>query len=108
MRTRIDVTAEDIAHGLREDGTRCPIALSLSRVLALDPTHEAVDVLYAEIEVAPESTIETWSLDLPTEARSFVVAFDRGGTEAVAPFAFGLDVPDDLLAVVQGEEGASS
>jgi hypothetical protein len=75
---KIEVTADDIAEGVPEDGIGCPIACALNRL-----TGDRYEVDYEEV-TTPDGRV----IDLPPEARAFIRRFDRG--DEVAPFTFEL------------------
>jgi hypothetical protein len=89
--TTINVTAEHIAAGERENCERCPVALAIRDAFP--------HLVY--IEVAPEGIsislrgADIWGLkahvDVAREVQEFIRAFDSG--EPVEPFTFELDYP---------------
>ena len=89
--TTINVTAEHIARGERENCERCPVALAIRDAFP--------DLAY--IEVAPEGIgigppgadiygIEA-HIDVPREVQEFIWDFDDSGRGE--PFSFDLDYP---------------
>lgn len=84
MIVRIDVTAEDIAHGVRGECDSCPIALAIERTLGVVP-------LVNRFDVALDGCDDDNAIDLPSEATFFIEDFDMGLTPE--PFAFDLEVP---------------
>lgn len=76
---RIEVTAEDIAHGRRNSPYSCPIARAASRVLVGPDV--VVDGIY--IEFGEDQLVE-----LPVKAKWFAAKFDEKGRAAVKPFGF--------------------
>jgi hypothetical protein len=90
MKVVVNVTAEDIDHGERNWCTRCPVALGLRRTF---PRANLVAAHCDHYEVrygGPEVHAGT----LPRPARDFIARFDGG--IVVFPFAFELEVPEDL------------
>jgi len=83
---RIEVTAEDIAHGVREDCERCPISRALTRALPIRSV--IVEGGVQGVAVQEKGTFYRFFATLPEDADAFVERFDRG--EDVAPFAFDL------------------
>lgn len=84
----VDVTAEDIAHGEREDCTKCPIARALRR-------HKGFEKAYVNdqyVEIDHENRHENL-YRLPQEAVDFIRNFDDG--KEVRPFKFELDLTDE-------------
>jgi hypothetical protein len=82
---RIEVTAEDIRAGSAGDPWLCPVARALRRTtgrgwLVDDDTLDRL-----------RDNAHLGSVPCPPEVADFVLAFDRG--DAVAPFAFDLEVP---------------
>jgi hypothetical protein len=71
---KIDVTQEDIANGVREDGTSCPIALACERA-----------GLYAP-NVDNEIATDEGNYNMTAEAIRFIEDFDSG--QPVKPFSF--------------------
>lgn len=89
MNVKIQVTAEDIAHGLAGDCEECPIALAIYHAL-----HDApVRVGTGGVTIYHEDT--NAMVALPVAASRFISRFDHD--EVVEPFEFDLDVPDELL-----------
>ncbi len=86
---RIEVTQDDIDHGVRRECDRCPIARALKRA-----TGEAWDVGESNDHQATTcrrgGDRAKW-LKLPDEATNFMFAFDNGFP--VWPFSFEFD-PD--------------
>jgi hypothetical protein len=74
---RIEVTAEDIADGLRNSAYECPIALACKRV--------GVPVPFVETDQVSNG-VQGVPAPLPREARDFIDRYDDG--EDVEPFAF--------------------
>lgn len=74
---KVQVTADDIREGKREDSLHCPIALALQRLLG-QPWRVGTNVAQGP----------NWgeSADLPPAAREFVLRFDLG--LPVEPFEF--------------------
>lgn len=84
----VNVTAEDIASGVPNDCSDCPIARAIQRAL---PEYH-VDVTRSKIELArPTGDGEVWSrgyYELPDVARKFVLAFDTDHQASYPPFSF--------------------
>jgi hypothetical protein len=78
---RIDVTADDIRRGRRDDALACPVALALDRA-----TGEPWGV---DPKIMIEATYGRMA-GTPPEVASFVCDFDAG--REVAPFSFDLEV----------------
>jgi hypothetical protein len=75
--TTVEVTQEDIAHGVMAECTACPIARALNRCLG------------GRWTVGSEIAVESNSgelVKLPDVASDFVIAFDSG--RDVVPFHF--------------------
>lgn len=102
----IRVTQDDIDDG-GHAGNRCPIALAARRALPNLP-----DLHIGSTEWWPLGNVSTGRpFPLPGQAQRFVERFDEdcpegectqddGRHECVAPFAFELDVPDELVPAV--------
>jgi hypothetical protein len=85
MRITIDVTADDIANGVRGRCSTCPVALAVRRVPGLE-----------KWEVGGMSAFYgASSFPLPCAASRFIMDFDGG--RPVEPFSFEVDVPDEYL-----------
>lgn len=79
----VEVTAEDIANGVKGKCTSCPVARALSRA-AGEPWSVAFDYATRERDCA-----RAW---LTPKCRTFIEDFDCG--EPVAPFSFTIEVPE--------------
>jgi hypothetical protein len=92
MNVTIQVTQEDINHGLAGDCEECPIALALYRALSVAGVRAGTGgvTLYREGTNA--------MVALPVAAVRFIGRFDHD--ELVEPFEFELDVPDELVPAV--------
>jgi len=98
VKLRVEVTAEDIAKGQREEVCLCPIALALSRcgvrgpavagAVGWTPGDNRWSVTF--VEDYENETI------LPEECGTFASAFDKG--EPVEPFTFEIEVPDTAVS----------
>ena len=86
MRLRVEVTAEDIAKGVRNTCDRCPIALALSALGVIEPFVDGYAVEFGNCE----EQVRT-----PEVASAFIEAFDLGNP--VEPFTFEIDVPDEAV-----------
>lgn len=96
MKLHVEVTAEDIAAGVKEDGQSCPIALAMQRCSGV-----------LHVDVGEQLRITTDALEYqvfaPLEAATFMDQFDSG--ETVAPFAFDVEVgADDVFDATAEEE----
>lgn len=80
---RVNVTQRDIERGTPERSDICPIARAARRHEGL---REAF-VAQTHVELVWPSRV----VELPPEARVFILAFDKG--HPVAPFSFDLEVP---------------
>ncbi len=83
MKLHVEVTAEDIANGVRKDCRSCPIARALWRCPGV--AAPIVGDVWTSVIVGGEDL----SASMPHEAESFVLAFDK--SEPVEPFAFYLE-----------------
>lgn len=81
----IDVTADDILNGVREDALACPVALAAMRATGCGHVMTDGDVLRID-----ESGGETMEGNLPDSVAEFVSRFDRG--DPVLPFSFGVEL----------------
>jgi hypothetical protein len=86
MSTLITVTAEHIAHGVRESCTDCPVALAIMDALP------CTDLIAVDGDEVTFGEIADWTeVKFPAEVQLFIKAFDDG--EPVEPFSFTLDYP---------------
>jgi hypothetical protein len=85
MRTRVEVTAEDIEKGSRCNGWNCPVHRGLWR--ATGQTWNVYSSWAIAVEPQPRRTIS-----LPSEAIVFNNRFDGG--LPVQPFTFEVDIPE--------------
>lgn len=78
----VEVTADDIKQGQRDNCLDCPVARALNRAFNLGPACVDTDIFYFD-----------WGYDthsLPEEVTEFIVNFDDG--QQVEPFSFVVDV----------------
>jgi len=86
VRVVVKVTAEDIAHGVKNDCERCPIARALWRAIP------GASPVVGGVSASWHDGAGSWvRVTLPASARGFVSDFD--GRLPVAPFSFPLDIP---------------
>lgn len=91
MFVTINVTEEDIRQGVPCRSYSCPIALAIGRRVK---PGIGVGVGHLNMIVTDGSQLGL-SVPVPFEARRFVRAFDFH--EAVEPFSFGVDIPEQYL-----------
>lgn len=101
MKLTIDVTADDIAKGRREDALQCPVARAAQRALreASGDPDLGVEAGSTHLWIW-HTTKPLWHIDnplgpplkAPKTVGAFVKAFDAKGRTAVKPFSFRLDV----------------
>lgn len=92
MIVTVQVTEQDVQHGLAGDCEECPIALAIYRAL-----HDApVRVGTGGVTIYREGT--NAMVALPGAASRFISRFDHD--EVVEPFEFDLDVPDEIAPAV--------
>lgn len=86
----VQVTSDDIVHGVRADCWHCPIARALSRAVG-----QEVHVNYGRISDGSGNGVvgggRAWERSLPRNAINFQLGFDC--REPVEPFAFEVSVP---------------
>lgn len=92
MKIRVVVTEADIKKGTRHDGAHCPIARAIRRHKDLKHAWVGIHHLYVDQHLRMETAV-----DLPPEAVSFAVNFDRANHRQFEPFSFPLDIPDENL-----------
>lgn len=80
---QIQVTQSDIDNGEPENSNICPIALAISRTLAIEP--EDIEVLDDFVDFSAAGLINA---PLPVDAQRFIVRFDE--ELEVMPFRFDL------------------
>lgn len=83
MKVMIEVTAEDVANGMRCDCSLCPVALAARRAMA----DALVGVGVRSIFLGGPH--ERKRVELPDEVREKIVAYDREGV--MEPFSFELE-----------------
>lgn len=88
MKITINVTQDDIRDGEPQANNICPIALALRRLMP-----DVIPAVY-EYSAVVGAVPHRQEIPLPPAAIDFIGDFDAGNT--VAPFAFDLDVPDEL------------
>lgn len=97
MDTLIDVTAEDIARGIRRDCDSCPLALAIVRrckqgafvAVGTDTVH-----FYPNRSVTGRLAKEV--VRLPQSAADFRMCFDVHGPDQVRPFQFEMHIPEQF------------
>lgn len=87
----VEVTADDIMHGLRQDNCECAVALALKRLPGV--VNVFVEPDDAEIEYRIDGATYDTHYQLPQEADAFICAFDRG--EHVEPFTFTAELEEE-------------
>jgi len=93
IRITIDVTRQDLAAGIPGEPCTCPIAVAALRAMPfltgiwVDETHIELDAGYGPYDGA--------AIPLPPLARESISRIDAG--DAVEPFSFDIDVPDELI-----------
>lgn len=88
-KVNIEVTEDDIAHGLPHDPSCCPVAKALAR--AMPGAMVSVGCAYLSV-YRPETRNPPFYAGLPFEAMRFIRRFD-GGKE-VQPFAFTVSIEE--------------
>lgn len=90
MLVKVDVNAECIATGVRNDCWTCPVSHALNK--ATNRTW----AVYGD-GVAWEDHLSEGiglKIQLPDVVREFIHTFDSGGRDAVQPFSFEVDIPE--------------
>lgn len=95
MIVTVAVTQDDIDKGCAGKARACPVWLALCRAFP----HLPKDGIAVGCRHCCLTNDDDW-LGLPLVAEQFIDRLDKG--LPVAPFTFGLDVPDHLLAAVAG------
>ena len=83
---RVNVTQEDIDHGLPNSAIACPISLALRRV----PEIAQFDCFVWGSGI----TLGDNDVALPASAREFIERYDEKGRRRAKPFSFNLEVPE--------------
>ncbi|HMJ06895.1 MAG TPA: hypothetical protein VK474_11615 [Chthoniobacterales bacterium] len=89
MKTKITVTAEHIASGVRYNSRRCPLANAFAAI-GCNPLVGAGVVHFCDPDLSPLGRS-----GLPRTATLFRERFDEG--VAVEPLTFEIDIPDGAL-----------
>jgi hypothetical protein len=92
--TTINVTADHITRGVREDCERCPVALAIIDVF---PDLAYVSVGSEALSLQRRGDDTRTDLDVPCDVLNFVWDFDDN-TGPVQPFSFDLDYPAEAVA----------
>lgn len=82
---KIEVTQQDIDNGVPGDAESCPVALACQRTIP-----GCHDLTVGDDTIEFDIDGDAMAFDLPAEVATFVHRFDC--KDAVAPFAFDLDV----------------
>lgn len=85
MKTRIEVTQDDIEKGVAKNCSACPVARAITKKLRQGLVAGVSSVLL----------IDYYKFRLSIEAFLFVIDFDKG--LPVQPFSFDLDLPAEFL-----------
>lgn len=94
MKVKINVTEDDIEHGIKSDCRKCPIALAINTHLA-DGYIVAVNMTDVFIQRSSNLLSFLHVARLPLTACRFIHKFDC--YLAHTPFDFYLDIPDTYL-----------
>lgn len=84
---RVDVTDEDIAHGIEGDCEHCPIARAVGRATGCFVSVDSAALLFAPARA------RIFSMNTPQEFGLFMHRFDNYGRGMVEPFIYDLPVP---------------
>lgn len=87
---KIQVTAEDIANGKREDCNYCPIALAVGRATHCKRVSVGRRIIMWDIRF-----VQSKSAWMPSVAKEFINVFDAFGSNYVSPFEFEVEFVED-------------
>jgi hypothetical protein len=102
MLTRIQVTAEDIAKGKRDDCFRDPICYAMERVIICSVEKGQIAVgydfvnLYIKDNPSFDGDATKGSINFPAGVSSKLNLYDLTGE--MKPFEFDLEIPDELVS----------
>ena len=102
VKLKIEVTADDIANGVKEDPACCPMALACKRLGIREPS-VGEDVDFITFDADPKDLDEDESrgrVRMPPEAADFVTDFDSiedYEDDRPDPFAFEIEVPESAI-----------
>ena len=91
----VEVTQEDIASGVTFDCSKCPIARASTRALRIAGVPAEIDAAYLGITVRATRDLRKHTISTPTRVSRWMRDFDLG--KPVQPFAFDLEIPDEVL-----------
>jgi hypothetical protein len=95
---KVQVTAEDIADGLRGCVSACPVARALARVLTSRAGVKVDGPIYPHGWTAKAYSLgRRYELPLPDAVAQFAISFDDSDAVKPGPFEFELAVPAELL-----------
>ncbi len=95
MKRRINVTQDEIEHGVRLSCGNCPVALAIAK-LVRDEIHVLVDSWSVTFfEPTGNGYMITHKRQLPDSAMLWIIDYDS--SMPVKPFSFTLDLPKGLL-----------
>lgn len=86
---RVEVTADDIAAGVRRSTCRCPVARALSSLFPGENVRVSFDTM--AVFKPGGDNLKRWST--PREVVRFIETFDAGST-SLKPFAFDLELTE--------------
>lgn len=86
----VEVTADDIRNGKRNDNCECPVALALKRLPGVEEV--VVEIEYFQISYRLSGELYDCSYRLPQEAADFITAFDFN--QPVGPVEFGAELEE--------------
>jgi len=88
MKIKIQVTREDIKHGVRKSSRSCPIARAIQREGWIPVAGAAV------VSATCEKTGKFYQVPTPIQLREFMLVFDMYGSGFVQPFDYELEMKE--------------
>ena len=91
----VEVTQDDIASGVTFDCSKCPIARAGTRALRIAGACVEFDAAYMGITLRATHDLRKHTISTPPRVSRWMRDFDLG--KDVKPFAFMLEIPDEVL-----------
>ena len=90
MKKTIEVTLEDVRHGMYRNPWYCPVALASQRVLG-ESCRASIDFI----------SVKGIQIDTPADVKRRIRIYDS--LKTMDPFSFELDLPDSLVEYLEND-----
>lgn len=97
MLTKIEVTADDIINGDKNNCYACPVALAVKRKINTSSyIYTEAFIVVHRYNINIYNSDNSLSIHMPNNVINFIKDFD-GEQKNLAPFSFELDIPEEFL-----------